>query len=74
MILEVWVPPCKLSSRCNYNLKKHPYGEQTCSLQFGSWTFDSNGVDMQFYDNVCNQSTYQRAISAIITLNSLVKC
>jgi len=45
----LWVPPCKLISRCHYTLKKEPYGEQTCTLKFGSWTFDGLVMDLEFY-------------------------
>jgi len=44
------VPPCKMISQCNFNLKKHPYGEQECTMKFGSWTFDGNVMDLIFYD------------------------
>lgn len=46
----LWVPPCKMTSSCDFNLKKHPYGEQTCTFKFGSWTFDGNVLDIQFYN------------------------
>lgn len=46
----MWVPPCKMTSQCHYTLKKHPYGEQTCTLKFGSWTFDGNILDLGFYN------------------------
>jgi len=47
----LWVPPCKIFSHCKLNLKREPYGEQTCSMKFGSWTFDGLTMDMNFYDN-----------------------
>ncbi|CAL8086709.1 unnamed protein product [Orchesella dallaii] len=46
----LWVPPCKMVSRCHLTLKKHPYGEQVCGLKFGSWTFDGVILDLDFYD------------------------
>jgi len=42
-----WIPPCKLTSMCHLNLKREPYGENTCSLKFGSWTFDGYTLDIQ---------------------------
>jgi len=47
----MWVPPCKLISTCKLSLKKEPYGEQTCSLKFGSWTYDGNNMDLNLYKN-----------------------
>jgi len=46
----LWVPPCKVRSQCSFNLRKQPYGEQKCILKFGSWTFDGNVMDVQFYN------------------------
>jgi len=46
----LWVPPCKMTSTCNLKLRKRPYGEQECILKFGSWTFDGNVLDVQFYN------------------------
>jgi len=46
----LWVPPCKMTSQCHYTLKKNPYGEQTCNLKFGSWTFDGNVLDLGLYN------------------------
>jgi nicotinic acetylcholine receptor len=48
----LWVPPCKLVSHCDYTLDREPYGEQTCSLKFGSWTFDGLVMDLSFYKNI----------------------
>jgi len=63
----LWVPPCKMTSTCNLKLRKHPYGEQECSMKFGSWTFDGNVLDVQFYnktseielDNLHNSSGFE---------------
>ncbi|ODM89453.1 Acetylcholine receptor subunit beta-like 1, partial [Orchesella cincta] len=45
----LWVPPCKMLSRCHLTLKKQPYGEQTCTLKFGSWTFDGFVLGLDLY-------------------------
>jgi len=46
----LFIPPCKMTSQCNLTLKKLPYGNQECSLKFGSWTFDGNVLDVQLYN------------------------
>jgi hypothetical protein len=46
----LWVPPCHYRSHCNLSLDTAPFGEQKCSLKFGSWTFDGFSVDITFYD------------------------
>jgi len=45
----LWVPPCQITTHCNFTLDKTPYGEQTCSLKFGSWTYDSTMLDLHLY-------------------------
>jgi len=45
----LWVPPCKMLSHCDLTLNKQPYGEQVCGMKFGSWTFDGNVLDVDFY-------------------------
>jgi len=45
----IWVPSCQLQSYCNFTFEKHPFGEQECILKFGSWTFDSDILDLNFY-------------------------
>jgi len=45
----LWVPPCQISSHCNFTLDKAPYGQQKCSLKFGSWTYDADMLDIQLY-------------------------
>jgi nicotinic acetylcholine receptor len=47
----MWVPPCKMISGCHLNLRKEPYGENTCTFKFGSWTFDGYTMDLQFHKN-----------------------
>jgi len=53
----IWVPPCQVTTYCNLTLDRDPLGEQKCDLKFGSWTFDGNTIDLQFFDDVIQQST-----------------
>ncbi|CAL8086700.1 unnamed protein product [Orchesella dallaii] len=46
----LWVPSCKMLTRCHLTLKKEPYGEQVCGLKFGSWTFDGFALDLDLYN------------------------
>jgi len=54
----LWVPPCKLDSQCRLTLKKEPYGEQTCTMKFGSWTYDGIIMDLNFYGESKNMSAF----------------
>jgi len=48
----IWIPPCESLSFCNnLTLATHPYGEQKCDLKFGSWTFDAEIMNLDFYDD-----------------------
>jgi len=46
----LFIPPCKMTSQCELSLRRHPYGNQECFLKFGSWTFDGNVLDVQFFN------------------------
>jgi len=47
----LWVPPCQMKSPCKNNLKTHPYGEQVCTIKFGSWTYDNDIMSLGFFNN-----------------------
>jgi hypothetical protein len=46
-----WRPPGIFKSTCQINIQKFPYDHQNCSMKFGSWTYDGDSIDIQFYDN-----------------------
>lgn len=41
-----WVPPAQFFVFCDINLRKWPYDEQTCILQFGSWTYSGEQIHL----------------------------
>jgi len=47
-----WIPPAKYRVFCNVDLTNWPFGEHTCSLRLGSWTYDGNSVSMQINHNI----------------------
>lgn len=55
-----WRPPSIFKSTCQINIQKFPYDQQNCSMKFGSWTYDQDSIDIQFYDglNEINQEEY----------------
>lgn len=71
----LWVPPCQLVSFCNLTLDKHPYGEQVCTLKFGSWTFDGFTMGLDFYNDEKRFDVSDFSGSPVydITQNSAVK-
>lgn len=47
-----WIPPAKFRVFCNVDLTNWPFGEHTCSLRLGSWTYDGNSVSMQINQKI----------------------
>jgi len=71
----LWVPPCHLSTYCNLTLDKHPYGEQLCTLKFGSWTFDGYTMGLDFYNDEkkFDMQDYSGRQIYDVTVNTAVK-
>lgn len=46
-----WIPPARYRVFCEVDLTNWPFGEHTCSLRLGSWTYDGNAVSMQISRN-----------------------
>ena len=47
-----WRPPSIFKSTCSIDIEKFPYDQQNCSMKFGSWTYDGDSIDVQFYDGI----------------------
>lgn len=45
-----WKPPAIFKSSCEIDVEYFPFDEQTCSLKFGSWTYDGYKVDLRHMD------------------------
>lgn len=43
----LWVPAASLQVYCNLDMTYYPYDEHTCSIVFGSWTYDGLTLDVQ---------------------------
>lgn len=43
----LWVPPSLFVALCELDLRLWPFDTQVCSLKFGSWTYDSQQIDMR---------------------------
>ena len=37
---------------CFILFRRFPYDRQNCTMKFGSWTYDSSKVNLQFYRNI----------------------
>ncbi|XP_050442726.1 neuronal acetylcholine receptor subunit beta-3-like [Adelges cooleyi] len=47
-----WIPPAKYRVFCDVDMTNWPFGEHTCSLRLGSWTYDGNSISMQINENI----------------------
>lgn len=47
-----WIPPAIYKSSCQIDMRNFPFDEQTCHFKFGSWTYDGNKLDLQFFDSL----------------------
>lgn len=48
----LWIPRSLFSSTCAIDLNFFPFDTQNCSVSFGSWSYDSTQIEMDFYENV----------------------
>ncbi|XP_064630488.1 acetylcholine receptor subunit alpha-like 1 isoform X2 [Lineus longissimus] len=60
--LVEWEPPAIYKSSCNIDVEFFPFDEQSCSLKFGSWTYDGFQVDLKHMDQMYFNK-YERLIT-----------
>ncbi|XP_018651587.1 putative nachr subunit [Schistosoma mansoni] len=41
-----WPPPAKLRSTCKIDITYFPFDDQSCTMKFGSWTYDGWQVNV----------------------------
>ena len=46
----IFVPPVIHRTFCSFNTDNWPWGEQNCSLIFGSWTYSEKDINLIAYD------------------------
>ena len=47
----LWIPQAIFRSSCHIDITHFPFDVQSCSLKFGSWTYDGFKLDLAFYGN-----------------------
>lgn len=45
----LWVPPVRLSHRCDLDRTNWPRDVASCRLKFGSWTYDGNRINLTYH-------------------------
>ncbi|XP_073978200.1 nicotinic acetylcholine receptor beta2 isoform X2 [Rhodnius prolixus] len=46
----IWKPPAIYKSSCEINVLYFPFDEQSCTMRFGSWTYNGIQVDLKHMD------------------------
>jgi len=54
----LWVPPGLFMSTCKIDITWFPFDNQLCPLKFGSWTYDSSGLDLQNLSDAGDMSSF----------------
>ncbi|XP_028398917.1 neuronal acetylcholine receptor subunit alpha-7-like [Dendronephthya gigantea] len=53
-----WLAPIILKSECKIDVEFFPFDEQSCVLQFGSWTYSSVSIDVNTTDTEADLSNF----------------
>ncbi|CAF1183814.1 unnamed protein product [Adineta steineri] len=59
----LWKPMSIFKSTCQIDIRRFPYDKQNCSMKFGSWTYDSSKVNLQFYRDIHQFDLHSYVIS-----------
>ncbi|KAL1117523.1 hypothetical protein AAG570_003839, partial [Ranatra chinensis] len=52
----VWKPPAIYKSSCEINVLYFPFDEQSCTMKFGSWTYNGFQVDLKHMKQVAGSN------------------
>lgn len=55
-----WFAPTEIKSICKIDITFFPFDEQTCLLTFGSWTYNSQYLDLALKSNTADLKKYTR--------------
>ena len=47
--LVLWIPMSIFKSTCTIDITNFPFDIQTCTMKFGSWTYDGFKLNLEFY-------------------------
>ena len=54
----LWVPPGLFLSTCTIDITWFPFDDQKCPMKFGSWTYDSSGIDLKLQSDKGDDSSF----------------
>ena len=44
-----YAPKARIRTRCPVDMKQFPYDQQTCMIQFGSFSYDGNRLNLELF-------------------------
>ena len=44
-----YAPKARIRTRCSIDMTEFPFDEQTCMIQFGSFTYDGNRIKLELF-------------------------
>ncbi|MFH4978614.1 hypothetical protein AB6A40_005323 [Gnathostoma spinigerum] len=55
-----WAPPAKIYSICKLDVAFFPFDDQFCQLEFGSWIYDIEQMDLQIMERFDGKDAFTR--------------
>ncbi|XP_022906879.2 acetylcholine receptor subunit beta-like 1 isoform X1 [Onthophagus taurus] len=62
----LWVPTTTFPVLCDFNLKMWPFDQHRCKLIIGSWAYNSDHVQLQYYGNANNTIVNNRTPDEVL--------
>ncbi|XP_063232582.1 acetylcholine receptor subunit beta-like 2 [Bacillus rossius redtenbacheri] len=57
-----WKPPAIYKSSCEINVEYFPFDEQSCTMKFGSWTYNGFQVDLKHIEQTAGSNLVKTGI------------
>ncbi|CAL8069496.1 unnamed protein product [Orchesella dallaii] len=57
-----WKPPAIYKSSCEIDVEYFPFDQQTCTMKFGSWTYDGYTVDLRHINQTLDSNDIELGI------------
>jgi len=74
----MWVPCTIYKSSCSIDVEYFPFDEQTCTLIFGSWTYNGDEVTIRPYTDrflkVCDTEDSVVVVVVVVVTHHIVSC
>lgn len=58
----VWKPPSIYKSACNMDVEYFPFDQQTCTMKFGTWSYDGTVIDLKHKSQIDDQTLFEQGM------------